>query len=146
MMLKMEVPPSVANAIVSWRTTMSGVIGFFVVNGPQLQAYWSQNQALDNQKFLLGLVILVIGIVARDGTVSSEQAGAKPPTTTTAAPNPPPPTPPLVGIVLGAVLMGVLSGCCSTSECASVGGPSTETCARCDRARESQPKYKVNAE
>lgn len=74
--MKIEVSPQIAGIFVSWKTSLAGVVAFVCVNGPQLQAYFTENAKLDAPKFLLGLAMLVMGLISRDSDKSSEQHGA----------------------------------------------------------------------
>jgi hypothetical protein len=64
------------NAWVSWKTTILGIAAFVTLNWQHVYAYYLSNQTLDAKHFWLGLIIMVLGIVARDGDKSSEQTGA----------------------------------------------------------------------
>lgn len=108
--MKIDVNPHIANAFVSWRTSLAGLIGFVALNAPQFIAYLQANQNIDLKTFWFGFSILILGLVARDGTVTSEQSGAK---AATPAPVvlPAPSTMPVLFVILALLCLSMLTGC-----------------------------------
>lgn len=119
--MKIEVHPSIANAFVSWKTSLAGVIAFVAINAPQLIDYLQHNTALNAAQFWTGFALLAMGLVSRDGNVSSEQAGAKPdevPLTAThfhEVKQDPPQVLPPIAMLMGALFFATLLTGCTTS-------------------------------
>lgn len=114
--MKIEVSPHVANILASWKTSIAGVLAFVVINAPQILDYLQHNSSIDGSKFWFGFLVMIIGLIARDGNVASEQVGAgqTPPKiedlTKVKTPDAPAkPTPPLFVFLL--LSLSILSGC-----------------------------------
>lgn len=124
--MKIEVSPHIANAFVSWKTSLAGLVAFIAINGPQLLAYVQDHKELNGPALWCGLAIFAMGLVARDGDKSSEQSGAKseavpsPMLTLTSIPQfheikqeDPPKIPPIALLIIAPLLL-LFAGCQTT--------------------------------
>lgn len=66
----------IKNAFVSWKTSLLGIVSFVLLNGPQIWDYFANHWNLDWRQLSFGFVLMLMGLIQRDGDKSSEQAGA----------------------------------------------------------------------
>lgn len=69
--------PILKNMLVSWKTSLSGILAGILFVAQPLNDYWTANAGLPTRQLLLGALMVLAGLFARDGDKSSEQSGAK---------------------------------------------------------------------